>query len=570
MEFSLCGKLVGSRHNTESEATSTRYPGNDAQGEDALSTDSGAPQHCSSPSHNRALDQDIADNAQTTRLDVVQGHDPPDSSSTGEDGFPPLSTKSLQGWGLTLARSWDWAEDILGLGTKTWNNLDSEQNSCDHEARPSPKSVPVNSRTPCGRSSPAPSSPRAMVSLRQLEALPDLHLQLRLMENWVIHLADAMYPVPGLNCPLRSIFVPIALEGAKAPCNEPTAATAVFHLICSVSASHLAYRQVDGREDWPMIALTHQNLGLAYLRQNIMLKDPRQNVELLAALFMCLEIDVFPVSVSSWRVHMRAACQWISRIGLEYWSQSASASTLYQMFAAGVILLQPQLNDSEDDVDSCPTPRLLSDFPEHLYILDRIYGLRRSVLTAIHTANKVSRPGSNCRISERDVLLLEIETVLSVPEGSGSGSHDDELHELFIFHNQSIFCYGLLIYLKRALRNVPVLGVQSLVQKCLDHMESIGRLSQRRPSSPLLWPIIVTAFEAATTPLQTRMGLWFDHQEQITGLEVFPRAKALVNRIWVLRRKHSEHGTDRYPGCQEEINWQDYLKHIPYHDFPLI
>ncbi|KAK5203021.1 hypothetical protein LTR41_011245 [Exophiala xenobiotica] len=424
------------------------------------------------------------------------------------------------------------------------NSVDGLSESRALTPRPSNTSRPYSSTGSLGQTA----GPRANSVGQSLCTLPISAPQIQLIQNWVVHLADAMCPIPGPWSPLRRVMVPIALAGAKESPGKNTAATAVFHLICSVSASHLAFQSHDDKK-WSVLALAHHNLGLAHLRNTIMLKDTSQSTAVLAAIFMCIETECFPVAAPSWRMHMRAACEWVSQVSINTWTQSDSASTLFQMFAAGFILLKPQISS---------------------YCLDQVYGLQRSILVAIDTLNDLVRAKDRIQITEKNLDALEMELLLSIPEFSSPSNNEEPTHGLFVYHNQSIFYHGVLIYLRRAVRHTPVHEVQCLVEKCLQSMEALLKLSKRLPCSPLLWPVVVTAFEAATPHLQERSRSWFLAQTHQTGLEVWQSALKIVNLVWELRRQHDGGQTTVTETIKRDCNWQHYLKHIPYPEFPLV
>ncbi|OAQ59105.2 fungal specific transcription factor domain-containing protein [Pochonia chlamydosporia 170] len=343
---------------------------------------------------------------------------------------------------------------------------------------------------------------------KYMDILPDMPLQRYILEYWTTHLCDIVLPVPGIYNPLREVFMPIALEGARSAPNGSNAAIAVFHLICMASAFQLSQVKDSHSEKdrFESLALAHHNLGLSHLRRNLITDQQDQYIPVLAALTLCIVSDTITVSNSEWRVHIHGAVNWLRGIDATFWSRSRSASVVYQMFAGLAILsLSPGIIHGDSD-----SARSVLEFqcPRELYCLDRVYGVPHGGLEAINAMDKmqgnVLADGSIRRPDDptSDLDAVEMEMYLSVPDLSVYEDAHGADHML-IYHLNYAFYYANMIYFKRTIRKAPVKDVQPLVEKSLRHLEAAISCSSRS-FSPLVWTACIGAFEMADQALQRR------------------------------------------------------------------
>lgn len=408
---------------------------------------------------------------------------------------------------------------------------------------------------------PSPSSVSTGLELTRthLQLLPDSSQQRDILEYWSVYLCDTILPVPGPRNPLREVFMPIALQGAQSSSKTSTAATALFHLICAVSAFQLSRIKSNGdeRQRLASLALAHHNSALAHLRRNLLSSQPHEYIPVLAALNMCILNETITAGDPSWRVHMQGACHWVRNVDPDFWSQSRSASILYQMFVGLAILsLSPLVLDGDRDAAES-----FIDFqhPRELYCLDRVYGLPFSTLKAVSGLNKLQEDGlispegatTECTQTARKLDLLEMEMFLSVPDVSTL--EDDRDQKGLLFHLNYASYYASLIYFKRTIRKIPVAEVQSLVERGLEQLEAAISCTSRI-FSPLIWSAAVPAFEAADPSLRKRFLKFISDLYRKSSFEVWKDFRTLTTRLWAAR--------DNDDG-DENLPWQEFLRQVP-------
>ncbi|CAG9999968.1 unnamed protein product [Clonostachys byssicola] len=381
--------------------------------------------------------------------------------------------------------------------------------------------------------------------LRHLDTLPDPARQCKLLEHWTLLLCDLLAPVPGIHNPLRTIFMPLALEGAREDANNSTGSVALFHMICSACGFHLSRTETnpESRRIYGNLGLEHHNLGIAHLSQNIRSDDKNQHISILASLIMCLYTETITVHNPSWRLHIRGAVEWVNHTGLEFWHQTESASIIYQMFISMAILIQSQILPGDRsgygwnlryDLKSQPQP----------YMLESIYGISQPILQVIHAMNIIQQKAqqtaeSPASTQTSDVLTfdldrLELELLLMTPRKPPSSmSHENGQ---LMYHHGYTYYYAALIYLRRTMKAVPVEEVQGLVKQALEHIEALETVTPQI-CLPLLWPLAITAFEAQDSQQQQRMLRCIDFFGVNTRMAQWERFGSSVRGLWAQRQK---------------------------------
>ncbi|KAH6889641.1 fungal-specific transcription factor domain-containing protein [Thelonectria olida] len=380
---------------------------------------------------------------------------------------------------------------------------------------------------------PSPGTP-----LRHLDVLPNPGLQCQLLEHWTLHLCDALNPVPGVHNPMRTIMMPIALEGARADLKTSTGATALFHLICSASAFHLSQRSTpESKRELESAALEHHNLGITHLGQNIQSDDRSQCVPLLASLVMCILNEAITVPTPFWRLHFRGAVEWVNHINPQVWHQTESASVIYQMFIGMATLVQCQLllDGREAFLWDLPYDPLTQPEP---YCLDMAFGMPQPVMQCLQTINAMQMedkrsngPPNPSRAQDFD--RLEVELFLSTPK-KPSSAVGKEYGDL-VYHHGYTYYFAALIYMKRTVKDTPIEDVQALIEQSLYHMEAI-ETSTDRPFSPMLWPMAILAFETTHTMPQNRILKCLETFADRSGFAIWTQLANLVRDLWALRK----------------------------------
>jgi hypothetical protein len=389
------------------------------------------------------------------------------------------------------------------------------------------------------------------------------------LEHWDLHVCDALNPISGATNPARTIFTPLALQGAREDATVSTGAVALFHLICSSSGFHLARAEATSgtRNKYERLALEHQNLGITHLSRNIQSDDENQYIPVLASLIMCLLNEAITVYDPFWRLHIQGAVEWVNHVGREYWHHDETAATIYQMFIGMGILIQSQILPGDRSGYGWDLCHAFETQPGP-YCLDVIMGIPQPILEVIHTMNRIQQSSQKGRGSSEDhpnqqeidpnysLDSLEFELFLMVPKRSIS-PHASPEHGLRIYHIGYAYYYATLLYLKRTMKSVPIQEVQSLVKQGLEHVEALG--ATNGPSSPNLWPIAIIAFEAYDPQLQQRMIRCLEELAKVSKLEVWDKFSIAVRGLWTRRRS---------PG-ETNLSWHAYSP-VFYHNYIFI
>ncbi|KPM33917.1 hypothetical protein AK830_g12656 [Neonectria ditissima] len=406
-----------------------------------------------------------------------------------------------------------------------------------------------------------PRMPNIEAPLRHLDVLPNPALQCQLMEHWTLHLCDALNPVPGIHNPLRTIMMPIALEGARADLKSSTGATALFHLICSASAFHLSQTKStpESRRTLENVALEHHNLGITHLGQNIQSDDLSQCVSVLASLLMCILNEAITVPTPFWRLHFRGAVEWVNHINPQVWHQTESASVIYQMFTGMATLVQSQLLlDGHEasfwelhyDAASQPGP----------YILDMAFGLPQSILQCLNAMKVIQmedkRSHGQASVqhtarSPQNLDRLELELYLSAPK-KPNASVGKEYCDL-VYHHGYTYYFAALIYMKRTVKDAPIEDVQPLIEQSLHHIEALGACTDR-PFSPMLWPIAIIAFETCHSMPQNRVLKCLEGFASRSGFAIWTHLSVLVRDLWALRKTEGNENLKWHRSVLTSIN----------------
>ncbi|KAI5468131.1 fungal-specific transcription factor domain-containing protein [Mariannaea sp. PMI_226] len=392
-------------------------------------------------------------------------------------------------------------------------------------------------------------------SIRHLDALPNPALQCQLLEHWTLHLCDALNPVPGVHNPMRTIMMPIALEGARTDLKSSTGATALFHLICAASAFHLSQRSApESKRELESAALEHHNLGITHLGQNIQSEDTTQCVSLLASLVMCILNEAITVPTPFWRLHFRGAVEWVNHINPQVWHQSESASVIYQMFIGMATLVQSQLllEGREAFIWDLPCDPLTQPEP---YCLDLAFGMPKPVVQCLQTlaAMQMEDKRANVRNPSRDKDFdrLEVELFLSTPTKL-SAPVGKEYSDL-IYHHGYTYYFAALVYMKRTVKSVPIEEVQALIEQSLFHIEAL-ETSTDRPFSPMLWPMAILAFETINVMPQNRILKCMETFAERSGFAIWTQLGNLVRDLWAVRKTEGNHSMKWHRSVLASIN----------------
>ena len=407
---------------------------------------------------------------------------------------------------------------------------------------------------------------------RELDHLPDIRLECKLIEHWVLRMTDILMPIPGLQNPLRTVFTPIAFAGAQSDKRQSSGATALFHLICASSAYHLHTNQHHHEgirsRGLEQLALSHHNCALGHLQENIIKQDPDQYEGVLASLVMCMFLEAVTVPTSFWRSHIRGARKWLNKIDRRTWEQSESSSTIYQMFTGITVFIQSHIILDEDantddlffvDIEPLPGP----------YLLDQFLGISLTTLKNINAMNLLSLKRRRKQSQSSPVTMAGVPSTLQPPiedsldhkelEFYLSAPRKPENSGEMVYHYMSAYYFASLIYFKRVLRTQPNKDVQDLVEHSFDHIEALLSCTTR-PFSPVLWPIAVTTFEASSPALQARIRSCLDEVTKRTGMQVWTNLKQLLSDLWEARVLTTTTTTTESQSAAMDLQWYTFFK----------
>ena len=397
-------------------------------------------------------------------------------------------------------------------------------------------------------------------------SLQESSLQRRLLEHWDLHLCDALIPIPGIRNPFRNALMPIALEGTQCPPDSSSPSLVVFHLICSASAFHFSQssaRQEWRNTDWATIGAEHHNTALHHLERSLLSTAPHSLTAILASFILCCINEAITVGTTFWKVHIQGACHWLRKIDSKFWCEFKSSSILYQIFTSLTIIIQSQLGTAMDQLNISHSP-LEFDHPDELYCLDSVFGLQLSTLKAIQLMNSslhsqhrlmsesaevtnVRRNGGRLQGNDPfipDINQLEVDLLLSIPSPVSTSSQEATL----IHHLSSFFHYATIIHFMRNIRQTSKADAQPLVSLCVDHLEAASQCTDK-PFSPLIWPVVVMAFECTTTEEQRSIQNLLKEFTKRTGLVVWDNVADLSTRFWTTTAHSNDH----------DMKWQDFL-----------
>lgn len=415
----------------------------------------------------------------------------------------------------------------------------------------------------------APHSPQfaSAPGLRHMDILPDAALQCKLLEHWTLFLCDILAPIPGMRNPLRTIFTPLALEGAREDASVSTGAVALFHMICSASGFHMSKLESDptSRRTFSNLGLEHHNLAITHLGQNIQSNDEQHYTSILASLIMCLYIESITIHNPSWRLHIRGAVDWLNHIEMEFWHRTESTAIIYQMFTCMAILIQSQILPGDRSGYSWTLRHDFRMQPQP-YMLEWIFGIPQSILEVIKELNdmqqtaqqsQTSHEGVSNLMSRKDRLdRLELELLMMIPQGFSLSTPSDISERMH--HHSHTYYYAALIYIRRTMKSLPIAEVRSLVGQALVHFEALQAISTQ-PSLPLLWPIAITAFEAQGPYQQRKVLDCLKTLAQKTGMALWNDFASSVRGLWMQRQTSSD----------PDLHWHAY-SHTFYYSYMLI
>lgn len=360
-----------------------------------------------------------------------------------------------------------------------------------------------------------------------------------LMSHWSTNLADKLVPFRSPVNPFLTIVCPMALEGSRIARTESTCTVALLHAVCAISAAHRANLRGCPSDDG--LVEHHKQLSFQHLMQNMYRTDLEERMACLATLCLWILIHFVTGTPGAWRDVAKITRDLLERVNSETWGQSTTAALTYQSFSTSFALIQAQYLGRQE-----PLAPLKPNLPG--VDMDQTVPSRSLELLSSFNAKLMRGP----IVASEELDQLEIEFALSTPEPSTQFDAGNVSSALVEIH-RSLFYYASMLYFRgNSGRRGPEHEIQSLVAKCLAHMEEIDQL--QKDGNPKTWIYAVVAFEAATAELRQRAKVLFNKRMSL-GIATWDTLLRAVVEIW--RRRDATP-----PGFQPEP-WTRILSEMP-------
>lgn len=362
-----------------------------------------------------------------------------------------------------------------------------------------------------------------------------------LISHWATNLADKFVPFRSPANPFLTVVSPMALEGSRIARTKSTCTVALFHAVCAISAAHQANLRA-----WPSddgLVLHHKQLSFHHLMQNMDRGDHDERMACLATLCLWILIHFVTGTPGAWREVTKVTRGLLEGISAETWAQSTTAALTYQSFSSSFALIQAQYLGRQDSLAPLETAIPGVDMVKSQIMPARSLELMSSFNTKLIRAHV---------LSSDELDQLEIEFALSTPEPSTDFDAGNAASAM-VHHHRSLFYYASLLYFRgNSGRRGPEEEVQSLVARCLEHMEYLDL--QQKDGSPKTWVYAVVAFEAATPELRDRTRCLFAKRMSL-GIATWGTLLLAVEEIW--KRRDAT-----FPGFEPEP-WTRVLAKMP-------
>lgn len=257
--------------------------------------------------------------------------------------------------------------------------------------------------------------------------------------------------------------------------------------------------------------------------QNIDRRDHNERMACLATLCLWILIHFVTGTPGAWREVTKVTRDLLEGISAETWGQSTTAALTYQSFSSSFALIQAQYLGRQES---------LAPLKTSLPGVDMV----KSQIMPAHSLELLSSFNTKLMrdhvLSSDELDQLEIEFALSTPEPS-TDFDAGNVASAMMHHHRSLFYYASLLYFRgNSGRRGREEEVQSLVSRCLDHMEHLELL--QKDGNPKTWVYAVVAFEAATPELRHRTRRLFAKRLSL-GITTWSTLLLAVEEIWKRR-----------------------------------
>lgn len=365
------------------------------------------------------------------------------------------------------------------------------------------------------------SIPRISSPITQFEVPSAAARERELITHWATNLADKLVPFRSPANPFLTVVSPMALEGSRIARKKSTCTVALFHAVCAISAAHQANLRANPPEDG--LILHHKQLSFHHLMQNMDRRDHDERMACLATLCLWILIHFVTGTPGAWREVTKVTRDLLEGIGTETWGQSTTAALTYQSFSSSFALIQAQYLGRQESLSPMKT-----SLPGIDMIKSQIMPARSLELLSSFNTKLMQAP----ILASEELDMLEIEFALSTPEPS-TDFDAGNASSAMVHHHRSLFYYASLLYFKgNSGRRGPEGEIQSLVARCLDHMEHLELL--QKDGSPKTWVYAAVAFEAATPELRQRIRCLLAKRMSL-GIATWNTLFLAVEEIWKRR-----------------------------------
>ena len=278
---------------------------------------------------------------------------------------------------------------------------------------------------------------------------------------------------------------------------------------------------------------------------NIDSTDIDERMASLSTLCIWLLSHFVSGTTGAWRELVRVTRNLLEETSMDTWTQSVTASLTYQSFASSLTLVQSQYMGQIEFPRPFKTGLAGTSVGNSLAMPDTSLQLISDFNTKLL---------SGTIIHQDDLDQLEMEFALTTPPPS-TDIESDKPDSTMMHHHRLLFYYASLLYFRcNSGRRGSEDEVQSLVARCLDHME---HHSLQLDLSPRSWVFAAVAFEAGTSESRERVRRSLGKRKEL-GITSWDTIRLAVEEVWRVRD-----GT--LPGDIPEP-WTHMLPRMPEYD----
>ncbi|KAH6693501.1 fungal-specific transcription factor domain-containing protein [Plectosphaerella plurivora] len=346
--------------------------------------------------------------------------------------------------------------------------------------------------------------------------------QRALINHWVTNLAHKLVPVRTAVNPLLTVASPMALQGSRVRPGQTSSTAAVFHAICALSATHQENLKGGSNGDSVLVRY-HHRLSFQHLMNNINSTDIDERMASLSTLCIWLLSHFVSGTTGAWRELVRVTRNLLEETSMDTWTRSVTASLTYQSFASSLTLVQSQYMGQTEFPRPFKTDQAGTSITNSLAMPD-------TSLQLISDFNMKLLSGTT--MNQEDMDQLEMEFALTTPPAS-TDTENDKPDSAMMHHHRLLFYFASLLYFRcNSNRRGSEDEVQSLVARCLDHLEYLDSL--QLDISPRAWVFAAVAFEAGTPESRDRVRRSLSKRKGL-GISSWDTLRLATEEVWRVR-----------------------------------